>query len=565
MNFYHKSLSTIFLLFSFACANATPGDRCMPEAHFDADAAFEVVDVMDVHMNVTLARSIPIRRDIALLPLDNAGEHKALREHYQREMPLPAGSLDRAASFLQFTHENSRLRLRKDNKEYILEPDAAAAIGATPRSGSDLMVSLPPRTIIEAVNGYGQAAAGSVLNVGLSPGVAVSFSQPMFLRMVPAQVRNSALLADDIARAKPGTAISLRVRQANFDFRTQAVTFCFQDQSVPGRPYVASTKVEFLKQEGDVGYFSATLPTTIEPQLHWEHWRQYLNDLGTPLAIRAIASSDTDVLLDANADFVVAWFGFALPPLLAFGALFVFFGRRLGNQGEGPAALAHLLLGPDGQYSLSNLQTFLWAVLVMFSICYVWAMSGRLVALEEGMLILLGISGTASVTVKGLENRDGAVAAAPTAETSPTPRFTSLLNKPGESALLRFQLLGFTVLTLFYVLIEVLRQQKFPEIPPSFYALMGVSNVTYLGGKMMGGAEGADKATDKTNPPSSSPMSRDQLLQLQSLLAVAQTGADDAATRTAAKAYKTAQGLVPDDDSLTPELLRKLQRESQGK
>ena len=48
MNFLQKFLSMMFLVLPFACANATAGDQCVPEAHFEAGAGFEVVDVTDV-------------------------------------------------------------------------------------------------------------------------------------------------------------------------------------------------------------------------------------------------------------------------------------------------------------------------------------------------------------------------------------------------------------------------------------------------------------------------------------------------------------------------------------
>jgi hypothetical protein len=232
------------------------------------------------------------------------------------------------------------------------------------------------------------------------------------------------------------------------------------------------------------------------------------------------------------------------------------------------------LVSTENNYaSLSQLQVMLWTFLVLGSVVYVMMQSGNLVPISAGTLVLLGISGAATVgsalqssmseskpkapphllvgaaaptaavgmdgdfyldtsgkavhlresgawrLVRTLEG--GALltgAAAPGAvgndgdvyvdsstgaihrkvagawiETgdnalrppSPErPQWRHLVEGPGGTIEpTRLQMLVFTVVTAFFVLLTVASSSKIPEIPESYLTLMGISNGIYLASK----------------------------------------------------------------------------------
>ncbi|WP_287670836.1 hypothetical protein [Accumulibacter sp.] len=134
----------------------------------------------------------------------------------------------------------------------------------------------------------------------------------------------------------------------------------------------------------------------------------------------------------------------------------------------------------SGRYSLSNLQILLWTLLVIFALSYAWFSTGVLLPLSSGILVLLGISGATSILARMAEGTDHS-----TAEPATNPLRKDLVWSEKEGFdLLRFQMLGFTLFTLSYSLVSVLRNEGLPDIPENLYTLMGISNAAYIGGKL---------------------------------------------------------------------------------
>ena len=231
------------------------------------------------------------------------------------------------------------------------------------------------------------------------------------------------------------------------------------------------------------------------------------------------------------------------------------------------------LVSTENNYaSLSQLQVMLWTFLVLGSVVYVMMQSGNLVPISAGTLVLLGISGAATVgsalqntmseskakapphllvgaaaptaavgmdgdlyldtsgkavhlresgawrLVRTLDGGAMLTGAAPAAggndgdiyvDTSngaihrkvagawidtgdnalrppspERPQWRHLVEGPGGTIEpTRLQMLVFTVVTAFFVLLTVASSSKIPEIPESYLTLMGISNGIYLASK----------------------------------------------------------------------------------
>jgi hypothetical protein len=210
-----------------------------------------------------------------------------------------------------------------------------------------------------------------------------------------------------------------------------------------------------------------------------------------------------------------------------------------------------IIATPSGYASLSQLQIVLWTLVVAASAVYVMALSGDLIEITNGTLVLLGIAGAAALGAKahsGSQNStaqaagataqkvaDQAKTEAATTAAAPSatqaekdvanrvmseaedkakaalkrakdlidppekqvPRWSDLIvseyshvdgTVSREIHVARFQMLLFTLITAAFVLMNVLTTYVIPEIPTGFLTLMGISNGVYLGAKVAQGS-----------------------------------------------------------------------------
>lgn len=168
--------------------------------------------------------------------------------------------------------------------------------------------------------------------------------------------------------------------------------------------------------------------------------------------------------------------------------------------------------------SLSQAQIMLWTLVVGASAIYVMTLSGSLIDISSGTLVLLGISGAATLGSKLKSNKDDAsgntgaanpAAASPAAPNPATPPPTPpAAPKPPMPAhpkplwsdlvinlevvgdkwistidVTRVQMLFFTLVTAGFVLMTVAASYEIPQIPEGFLILMGISNGVYVGSK----------------------------------------------------------------------------------
>ena len=98
---------------------------------------------------------------------------------------------------------------------------------------------------------------------------------------------------------------------------------------------------------------------------------------------------------------------------LGFVVLHIAVGRRLTHPGILQANwLLRIISTPSGFASLSQLQILVWTFVVAASAVYVMSLSGQLIEITSGTLILLGIAGAAGIGAKAHFEAQGAAAEA---------------------------------------------------------------------------------------------------------------------------------------------------------
>ena len=202
-----------------------------------------------------------------------------------------------------------------------------------------------------------------------------------------------------------------------------------------------------------------------------------------------------------------------LTTLAAFAVLTIVCHRRLRRFGYGDLdALLRIVATRDGYASLSQFQMILWTFVVAASAVYVMVLSGDLIEITTGTLVLLGISGTVTV---GTRLHDNALAAkAASAGVAPPnelrrPRWSDFVvnevDGQREIDIARVQMLYFTLVTALFVVMRVLTTYEIPEIPQGFQILMGISNAVYFGSKVAqpvaNTASANPAAADAAGPP----------------------------------------------------------------
>jgi hypothetical protein len=194
--------------------------------------------------------------------------------------------------------------------------------------------------------------------------------------------------------------------------------------------------------------------------------------------------------------------------LVAFAVLSLVCHRRLKRPGyDDLDPIIRIIATPDGYASLSQLQMVLWTFVVAGSAVYVMVLSGELIQITTGTLVLLGISGAVTVGAALHDKTQTAPAQAASGPAAPRkPRWSDLVvneTADGQRAIdiTRVQMLYFTLITAVFVVMRVVSTYVIPEIPEGFQILMGISNAVYMGSKVAQPAPAVPAADAPTPAP----------------------------------------------------------------
>ena len=567
----------------FAHPGAWAADACRPLKVFPADAILQFdrqrLDVAP-RLEATLARDLTLTRDPASLGLDTPAAASVLTHAVLvSDEILGLGALSGDKASLSFdTPAVARAIVSHGEQHFLLgirDGRPVDADGQTlevaPTLTRKTSFTLPAGTRLTETNvGKVVVAKGSKLvwTLESDPSLAFSLLRTSRLEETSALTPPASLAVIKPSRVPPGANITVQVKASGFDFQSKAVVFCFALTTKDAQTAaVSGGNGKLLSQTGDVATFEIQVPSAIGETLSSGVPAPGGSDLGLvdsmlgpSASVRVIGIDGGKLVLDAASHFTLSNAKIAAAGgVLMLILLFVISGWMM-QQRSPLAIIAALVTNPSsGKYSLSNVQVLLWTVLVVFALCYAWFGTGELLSISSGILVLLGISGTTSVLVRTMgKDKNPAVAAVPT-----EPSLKDIIWSEEEGFdLLRFQMLGFTLFTWCYSLLSVLRSEGLPEIPENLYVLMGISNATYVGGKL------SSNGTAASAPPSAPAsdaltdferaVAADEITKMQASLGVTASGQIDAETREAVKKFKLEQGIVPANDRVDRLLLEKV-------
>lgn len=188
------------------------------------------------------------------------------------------------------------------------------------------------------------------------------------------------------------------------------------------------------------------------------------------------------------------WFAIVVSISL-FVALYVLCAQCFGGDKKKWSPIA-ITAGSMGRGSLSKLQIFFFSFVVIWLLTYILLRTGELSALSSDVLMLLGISaaGTAgakatAVSRKRLSSENwswlvkkGWVKAK---MDKCQESWGDLLLTEGEFDVSKFQMLAFNLVVAIALLISGLTELADFTIPPTLLGILGLSQVVYLGGKII--------------------------------------------------------------------------------
>jgi len=191
---------------------------------------------------------------------------------------------------------------------------------------------------------------------------------------------------------------------------------------------------------------------------------------------------------------------------------------------------------PDGSYSVSKFQIWIWTLVVVFAFSYLFLWQDGDIKLPSSTWALLGISVASTgiakvVAVKQEEKKGGDVAPAPPpvdgstppSPTPPTPGtpaaaaaaagitkaltavprpnwLTSMLSDGDQLSLMRIQMFAWTMVAATMYVVYLFQQQALWDVPAGLLVLMGVSHGGYLVDK--GAAPDTDMQCESVQPNS---------------------------------------------------------------
>lgn len=553
-----KLVLVVALLVPYA-AWVDAADRCRPVLLLAAGRAMTVhADDAGppVWLEARLTKPVEVPKLGSELGLPVGERLELKRDLARRDLSLGRGVIDGDQATLHAAESSDPVLLRADDRsvlatvvDYVARDVAGQPLKVGPNlEGTNVFVEVAAGAEVRALEG-GRAVIqpGAVLRWRALPGEPLRMYLNQPVRMPETAATHSGHLGGvKPAFAPPNGKVHVTLDAPGLDLRVNAPAFCIY---VQGNSVSSPTRL--VSQEGDKATFELRIPPGAA-DLARQGLGAWDRISGAPAKLRAVAYVNQQPALDQWIDIRVSSIAWAIGMGLAL--LVVLYSLCAWATGHAsPIAIGgRLIQQPNGRYSLSNLQVLMWSLLVLFSLTFAWVTTGELLLLSNDVLKMLGIVGGSSVLARALERMR------PPETPRAEPDKKDLVADPdGKFDLLRFQMLAFTLFSLVYSLASVLRSDGLPELPESLYWLMGISNSTYVAGKIpavVSKGSASEVPSDGGTPPEVA-TAKARVLQLQSRLNVTPTGLVDPRTQEAIRHYQAKNGLYPINGRVTEPLL----------
>jgi hypothetical protein len=141
---------------------------------------------------------------------------------------------------------------------------------------------------------------------------------------------------------------------------------------------------------------------------------------------------------------------------------------------------------PDGAVSVSKVQVWMWTMTLIFSYVYLFLWQGPPDKFPDSLWELMGISALSTGTARYIASVTGK-AQPPTEAAKATIAkqrwLVSMLSDEGQPSMMRLQLFGWTIVTIFLFLMYLYKNRALWDVPTTLVILMGISHAGYLGDK----------------------------------------------------------------------------------
>jgi hypothetical protein len=133
-------------------------------------------------------------------------------------------------------------------------------------------------------------------------------------------------------------------------------------------------------------------------------------------------------------------------------------------------------------YSLGRVQMAWWTILILFSLLYIWMVTGEFPAPSTTLLTLMGIGAGTALGAAVIDAN--AMTPSPDRPTKSRGLLYDILDDGKGFGLHRVQMVLWTLVVTVFVLQGVVSKMTIPEIGPTMLALVGISNGLYVGFKL---------------------------------------------------------------------------------
>lgn len=141
---------------------------------------------------------------------------------------------------------------------------------------------------------------------------------------------------------------------------------------------------------------------------------------------------------------------------------------------------------PDGAVSVSKVQVWMWTMTIIFSYVYLFLWQGPPEKFPDSLWELMGISALSTGTARYIAVVTGKTQP-PTAEVQDKIKkqrwIVSMLSDDGQPSMMRLQMFGWTLVTVFLFLMYLHKNRALWDVPKTLVILMGISHAGYLGDK----------------------------------------------------------------------------------
>jgi hypothetical protein len=183
---------------------------------------------------------------------------------------------------------------------------------------------------------------------------------------------------------------------------------------------------------------------------------------------------------------VVTWKAVTAGVIFAIAALILLWQGRYGSMLRDSGKTAS---GEPATYSLARVQMSWWMIVILFSILFVWSLTGEVQPLTPTLLGLMGIASGTALGAAVIDANKQALAKPDPAAPQPAPwpsrgLLNDIMTDANGYSFHRVQMVIWTLFASAIFIGTMIATLSLPNIDGTYLALLGISSGTYLGFKL---------------------------------------------------------------------------------